>query len=79
VPYYFFIWNDEIIGHIAEHGLTQDEYEEIVCNPNDVDISQSSGRFVAFGETSSGKYLACIYEFLGDDTVLPITAYEIGD
>ena len=79
MPCCFFIWNDEIIGHIAERGVTQDEYEEIVCNPDDVDISQSSDRFVACGETSSGKYLACIYEFLDDDTVLPITAYEIGD
>jgi uncharacterized DUF497 family protein len=79
VPYYFFIWNDLIIEHIAEHGVVQDEYEEVVCDPDEVDQSHSSTRRIAFGETSTGKYLACVYELLDDDTVLPVTAFEIKD
>ena len=79
MPYYFFIWNDLIVEHIAEHGVAQDEYEEVVCDPDEVDPSHSSDRHIAFGETSTGKYLACVYELLDDDTVLPVTAFEIKD
>ena len=32
---------------------------------------------IAFGETATGKYLACVYEFLDETTVLPVTAYEV--
>ena len=34
---------------------------------------------MAFGYTASGKYLACVYEFLDDVTVYPVTAYEVED
>jgi uncharacterized DUF497 family protein len=79
VPVYLFIWNDQIEEHLAEHGVSLDEFEEVVCDPDEVDKSRSSGREIAFGETSSGKYLACVYEFLDETTVLPVTAYEVED
>jgi uncharacterized DUF497 family protein len=79
VPFYLFIWNDRLEGYLAEHGVTPDEFEEVVCNPDDVHQSRSSGRPIAFGETSTGKYLACVYELLDETTVLPVTAYEVED
>ena len=79
MPFYLFIWSDQIEEHFAEHGVTPDEFEEVVCDPDEVDQSRSSGRHIAFGETSTGKYLACVYEFLDDTTVLPVTAYEVED
>lgn len=79
MPLYVFVWNAEIERHLAEHGVTPSEFEEIVCNPDRVKYSRSGGRPIAFGETSTGKYLACVYEFLDDTTVLPITAYETED
>ena len=51
----------------------------MVCDPDEVDQSHSSGRPIAFGETSTGKYLACVYELLDDMTVLPVTAYDVED
>jgi hypothetical protein len=77
VPFYLFIWNDEIEEHLAAHGVTPGEFEEVVCDPDEVDRSQSTGRPIAFGETSGGKYVACVYELLDDTTVLPVTAYEV--
>jgi len=77
MPFFFFIWNDEIEQHLAEHGVTPDEFEYVVCNPDEVEESRTSGRPIAFGETASGKYLACIYELLDDATVLPDTAFEL--
>ncbi len=79
VPYFHFIWNDENQGHLAEHDVTPDEFEEVVCDPDEVKRSRSSGRPIAFGETTAGKYIACVYDLLDDFTVIPVTAYEIED
>ncbi len=79
MPFYYFIWSDQIEEHVAAHGVTLDEFEEVVCEPDEVDQSRSSGRAIAFGETLTGKYLACVYELLDDTTVLPVTAYEVED
>jgi uncharacterized DUF497 family protein len=79
VPFYLFIWNDAVERHVAAHGVTRAEFREVVCDPDEVAQSRSSGRAIAFGETSTGKYLACVYELLDETTVLPVTAYEVED
>jgi hypothetical protein len=75
--YYEFIWTDEIIGHLAEHGVTPGEFEYVVSNPESRDKSRRTGRPCCFGETAEGRYLFCVYEMLDDDTVIPVTAYEV--
>jgi len=77
MPHFFFLWNDELIDYIQLHGVTQDEFEEVVLDSIEVQTSCSSGRPIVFGETSTGKYLACIFEYIDRDTVLPVTAYEV--
>ena len=79
MPFCLFIWNDQIVEHLAAHGIAPDEFEQVVCDPDEVAESRSSGRPIAFGETSTGRYLACVYELLDDTTVLPVTAYEVED
>jgi uncharacterized DUF497 family protein len=76
MPYYLFHWNDEIEDYLDQHGVTPDEFEAVVCDPESVDTSRSSGREMAFGEVN-GRFLACVYEMLDATTVLPITAYEV--
>ncbi len=77
MPWYLFLWDPEIVEHLLEHGVSQDEFEEVVCNPDSVGESRSTGRPLAFGPTSTGKYLACVYELVNADTILPVTAYEV--
>jgi len=77
MPHYFIIWTDETIGYIAQHDVTPDEFEEVVRNPVDISSSESSGRPIAFGWTTSGRFLACIYEIVDDDVLIPWTAYEV--
>jgi hypothetical protein len=77
MPYYLFLWNGLIEEHLSEHGVTPDEFETIVCDPESVDVSRSSGRIIAFGEID-GRFLACVYEMIDEATVLPVTAYEVG-
>lgn len=79
MPFYLFIWNEMIERHLAAHSVTPDEFEEVVCDPDEVGESRSSGHPIAFGATSTGKYLACVFELLDDTTVLPVTAYEVED
>jgi uncharacterized DUF497 family protein len=76
MPYYLFLWNDEIEEHLAEHDVSPEEFEAVVCDPDSVDTSRSSGREIAFGEVN-GRFLACVYEMLDKTTVLPVTAYEV--
>ena len=76
MPYYFFVWDDENEAHLEEHGVSIEEFAEVVCDPDRVDGSRSSGHPIAFGYTSTGKYLACVYELLDEDTVYAIRAYD---
>ncbi len=77
MPYYFFIWTEDNVKHLAENGVTQNDFEAIVCEPLSVGVSRSSGCPIAFGVTEDGRNLACVYKELDDDEFLPITAYEV--
>ena len=77
MPYYFFIWTTEIVEHLAEHGITPDEFEEVVSNPETEDVSRSSRNPIAFGTTSEGRRICCVFKRLDRDTIEPVTAYEV--
>ena len=65
------------VEHIARHGVSVREVEQVLRNPVDTDVSESSGRPIAFGRTSKGRFLAVVYEQVDEVTVMPCTAYEI--
>jgi len=79
MPYYEFVWTDEIIAHLAEHGVSPADFEEVVSNPSRISVSRSSGRPCCWGELADGRELFCVYEFLDDMTIVPVTAYEVSD
>ena len=60
MPYFFFQWTDEIIEHLAEHGITQEDFETVVCKPLKVRKSRTSGLPAAFGYTDNGRYMIAI-------------------
>ena len=45
------------VQHIAKHDITKEEVEDVLENPAGIEISRSSGRPIAFGETSTGRLL----------------------
>lgn len=65
------------VQHCLEHGVTKDEVAEVLQNPTDTDRSASSGLPVAFGDTTTGRHLMVVYEEVDDETVYPITAYDV--
>ena len=78
MPYYDFLWNDEIIEHIAEHDITPEQFQNVVSHPESTDISYSTGAPCAFGETDDGRHIICIYDLEADGiTVIPRSAYEV--
>ena len=79
MPYYQFLWTDEIIEHLAEHGVTREDFEQVVSNPARIGVSRSSGHPCCWGETADGRELFCVYEYLDDMTIIPVTAYEVSD
>ncbi len=64
------------VQHIAENEVTPDEVEEVLQIADDAQFSRSSGRTLVFGYTDRGRLLAVIFEWVDEDTVYPVTAYE---
>jgi hypothetical protein len=67
------------VQHIAANGITMEEVEEVVLNEkNPVGESRSSGRPITFGETSTGKKIAVVWEEALDNPLIirPVTAFE---
>lgn len=49
MAYFFYIWTPEIIAHLAEHGITPEEFEEVVNDPLATGKSRTSDRDMAVG------------------------------
>lgn len=82
MAYISIIWDmdEELDGntqHIADNGLTKEEVEEVLQDPISVTFSRSSGRPIAFGETSEGRCIAVIFIEIDRDTARPVTAYDV--
>ena len=80
-------WDDEDdprgnVQHIADNGLTPDEVESVLLDPDALeDRSRSSGRPMVLGYTYTDRYIAVIDEILEEEppVVRPVTAYEVDD
>jgi hypothetical protein len=73
---------DGNVEHVAEHGLSPEEVEEVLLNDAlPTYFSKSSGRPCKFGHTSTGKYIVVIWDELVDDPrmIYPVTAYEVAE
>lgn len=72
-----FLWSDEVIEHLDEHGVTPEEFEEIVKFPEARGQSPRTRRPCCWGHAHDGRFLICVYEVIDDTTILPVTAYEV--
>jgi hypothetical protein len=77
MPFFIFHWSDEIIEHLAEHGVTPDDFEAAFLNPVEITVSASSGEPAIKGFDESGRLLFCVYREISDVDIEPVTAFEI--
>jgi hypothetical protein len=78
------IWDpdDDLAGnvqHIAEHDLSKEEVEEVLIDPERRGMSRSSGLPIVFGTTSTGRFIAVIFQKIDPNTAKPVTAFDIDD
>ncbi len=74
------IWDHTAGGnveHVEQHDLTTDEVDYVLENQESAGFSRSTGRPCVFGRTPDGRYIVVIYEQVDEDTVIPVTAYEV--
>jgi hypothetical protein len=74
---YDLLWTDEIVEHLAEHGVSQDDFEYVFLHPTSKGESRSSGLPARWGYTQDDRYIIVVYEELDKFTVLPVTSYEV--
>ena len=68
------------VQHIAQHGLTVDDVEDVLFSGDaETSFSRSSGGPISFGYTASGEYIVVVWELVDDDPrmIYPITAYPV--
>jgi uncharacterized DUF497 family protein len=76
------IWDDDDqpegnVQHIAEHGLTIEDVEYVLENSTEEGMSSSTQRPCCFGYTPGGELIIVVYEQVSNETIYPITAYEV--
>ncbi len=72
-------YRDPLTGepHIYNHGVTEDEVEEVIHRPGE-DRRGREGSRVAIGQTRAGRFLRVIYVPDPEpDSIFVITAYEL--
>jgi hypothetical protein len=68
------IWDDANEAHIAAHGVTTDEVEEVCFGRYWMLRSGSSGRYRVLGQTHAGRYLLVVFDEEAAGRFYPVTA-----
>lgn len=78
MPHFEFIWDHEPNGNVdkcAQHGLTQDDVENVFARPTKRTRSRSSDFPLWKGRALDGREVVVVFEWVDEVTVFPITAY----
>lgn len=72
-----FIWPEDRIDHIARHGVTPEEVEEVCFGRSLVQRAKSQGDnplYYVLGQTDAGRYLFCVVILFPDGNGYPVTS-----
>jgi uncharacterized protein len=72
-----FVWPTERIDHIARHGVTPEEVEDVCFGRSLVLRGKSEGVnpvYYVLGQTDAGRYLFCLVIRFPDGKGYPVTA-----
>ena len=71
-------WDDENVGHIAQHNVSPKEVED-VCYSLNLSEKAVGQRYVLSGQTDGGRYLNVVIQRIGGGLFRPITAFEMNE
>lgn len=74
------IWPRDRIEHIARHGVTAEEVEQVCFDKPLVLRGKSTGQspvYYVLGRTDAGRYLFCVIVRLPDGAGYPVTARDM--
>lgn len=79
MPYFEFVWTADNEDHVGQHGITFEEFLDVALYPEAENRPHRfPNRVKAFGWTSTGRYIAAIYDVEEDGvTAIPVTAFEV--
>lgn len=72
-----FIWPEDRIEHIAQHGVLPEEVEDVCFGRSFVQRLKSEGEnpvYYVLGQTEQGRYLFCVIIRFPDDKGYPVSA-----
>ena len=72
-----FVWPAERIEHIARHGVTPNEVEDVCFGNPLIQRAKSEGEnpvYYMLGQTRAGRYLFCVVIAFPDGKGYPVTA-----
>ena len=73
---YRFWWDDDNVEHIANHGVEPYEAEEVIDdNPFITKVGQ--GKYLAYGQSDSGRYLLVVFATKPERRIRVVTARDM--
>ena len=80
MPISRFLWPDDRVDHIAEHGVTPEEFEEVCFGRSLTLRAKAYGAnpvYYVLGETDAGRHLFCVVIEFPGGTGYPVTARDM--
>ena len=76
------LWPQDRIDHIAQHGVTSDEVNEVCFGKPFIQRAKTQGKnpvYYVLGQTNAGRYLFCVVIQFPDGRGYPVTARSMTD
>ena len=70
-----FEWDEWNVAHIREHDVEPYEVEEVFANRPFLRKAKD-GKYMAYGQCDSGRYLTIVFAYRGQGRAYPITARD---
>ena len=74
---FLFRWDEDTIDHIANHGITPEEVEEVAFEGRPYIRKGRYGRRYLYGQTIEGRSLFVVYVLFGRGEAKVITARDM--
>ena len=74
-----FEWDDDNVEHLARHGISPDEVEDLFEGPivHRRGGTDAPDRVRVLGRTAAGRYLAIVYQEKGRNLIRPFTGWDM--